>query len=308
MAKILVFNDTTRYQHYGCDLVMCSVHDNLRRRGHRPRSVHWVGTAVGKRFDAIMRRHPDADAIVVNGEGVIHHDRKHALELARLAGRAQDVGVPAHLINAALFENSPALYQSLSQYASVHVRDGESRAAALAHGIVAGQVPDLSFDCIGRLLAPAAASRAGMLVTDSVDPAHSDRLRDLARATHGRWRPMRRGVGLPFSWMRMWGARRFLRDVAGSEWVLTGRFHAVTICIATHTPFLAIGSNTRKIEALLLDVFGNTDRMLPAVPAADDLPTRRAAIPFTQQERDAIEAYLTQGAARTRAMFDQLLS
>lgn len=306
MGKVLVFNDTTRYQHYGCDLVMSSLHRNLRQRGHRSLSVHRVSTSVSKRFDQIVRAHPDADAIVVNGEGVIHHDRKHALELAQLAGRAQDAGLPAHLINAALFENSPALYRELSRYRSVFVRDGESRAAALAHGIEAREVPDLSFDAVAHLaLAP--ASRSGLIVTDSVDPAPSDRLRELARVLEGRWRPMMRNPTIPVSWMRELGARRFVHDVMRSEWALSGRFHAITLCIVTRTPFLAISSNTRKIEALLLDVFGNTDRLLSAIPGPEELRARRASMAFTTQEFDAIEAYVLGGAERTRAMFDQLL-
>lgn len=307
MHKVLVFNDTSRYQHYGCDLVMRSIHDNLRRRGHRPVSVHWVGTSVSKRFDAIVREHANADAIVVNGEGVIHHDRKHAWELARLAGRARDAGLPAHLINAALFDNSPALYQALSDYRSVHVRDGESRAAAVAHGIEAREVPDLSFDSVARL-APAPASRSGVLVTDSVDPLHTNLLRETARAAGARWHPMRRGLELPFSWMRMMGARRFLKEVTRANWVLTGRFHAVTLCIATRTPFLATHSNTRKIEALLNDVFGNTDRLLPTIPGEKELLARGTSIPFTRHEHEAIEAYLQAGAHQTQTMFDRLLA
>jgi hypothetical protein len=306
MGKVLVFNDTTRYQHYGCDLVMRSLHRQLRRRGHPSVSVHWVGTGVGKRFDAIVAQHPDADAIVVNGEGVIHHDRKHALELAQLAGRAKDVGLPAHLINAALFENSRALYESLSLYRSVYVRDGESQAAAKANGIDAGRVPDLSFDAVAEL-APRPGRRSGVLVTDHVDAAPSDQLHGIALAQEGRWRPMRRASPIRYGWMRMLGARRFLHDVNRSRWVLTGRFHAVTLCIATRTPFLALSSNTRKIEALLLDVFGNTDRVLPQVPDTEDLRRRSASIAFTPQELESIDAYLKDGALSTRAMFDRLL-
>lgn len=307
MGRILVFNDTTRYRHFGCDLVMDSLHRQLRRRGHRSVSVHWVGTAVGKRFDAIVAAHRDADAIVVNGEGVIHHDRKHAMELARLAGLATKAGLAAYLINAALFENSPALYAELSQYRSVFVRDGESRAAAAAHGIQAHVVPDLSFDAVSEY-ARLPDSRSGVLVTDSVDDEQTARLRDVALAGGSRWRPMRRRWQPPLPGMRMIGARRFLRDVAAAECVLTGRFHAVTLCIATRTPFLAISSNTRKIEALLGDVFGNTDRLLPRVPDPQEWAARRASLPYSPAEQAAIETYLREGARRTRAMFDGLLA
>lgn len=305
MSKLLIFNDTSRYQHYGCDLVMRSIFSNLRRRGHQPVSVHKVGTSAGKRFDAILRRHPDAQAIIVNGEGVIHHDRKHALGLAALAGRARQAGLPAYLINAALFDNSAALYRDLSRYDAVYVRDGESQAAALAHGIPAERVPDLSFDGVAAM-SPRATTRSGVLITDSVHDAQSGQLAALARETDFLWHPMRRRVALPFAWMREAGAHRFVRRLRASEWVLTGRFHAVTFCIATGTPFLAMSSNTRKVEALLLDVFGNLRRLIPAVPSADALAAHAAHIAFDAEERAALDAYLRAGRITTAALFDRL--
>jgi hypothetical protein len=305
MRKVLLFNDTSRYQHYGCDLVMHSIVTRLRQRGLTPVSVHRVGTSVEKRFDAIMQQHPDAAAIVVNGEGVIHHDRKHALGLAALAGRAQALGVPAHLINAALFENSEALYRDLARYRSVYVRDSESRAAAQAHGIDATLVPDLSFDGIA-LLGLGDAPRSGVLVTDSVHPESTGKLMALAQRLHAPFVPMRRSVALPFAWMRMAGARRFVRRVRAAESVLTGRFHSVTVCLATRTPFLACGSNTRKIEAILKDALGDERRMLTQPWSEADVLPRLERIAFDAAESASIDTYLARGADATRAMFDRL--
>lgn len=306
LSKVLVFNDTSRYQHYGCDLVMYSIFANLRRRGLRPVSVHKVGTSAEKHFDAIVGRHRDAQAIIVNGEGVIHHDRKHALDLAALGGRAADAGVPAYLINAALFENSSGLYQRLKQYRAVWVRDGESRQAAQAHGIEAELVPDLSFDAVASLRLCARARRGG-LVTDSVHPQLTSDLERLARETDSRWQPMCRRVGLPAAGLRLLGARRFVRRVASAEWVLTGRFHTVTTCLATRTPFLALASNTRKIEALLNDVFGSQRRMLATSPSLDAARQRGGVGDFDEAESRALEDYLRRGRAATEAMYDRLL-
>ena len=306
LSKVLLFNDTSRYQHYGCDLVMHSIFTNLRRRGLRPVSVHKVGTSAEKHFDAILRRHRDAKAIIVNGEGVIHHDRKHALGLAALGGRAADAGLPAYLINAALFENSPALYQRLKQYRAVWVRDGESLQAAQSHGIEAELVPDLSFEAVAALPLRARPRRGG-LVTDSVHPELTADLERLARETGSRWQPMRRRIGLPAG-LRLLGARRFVRRVSSAEWVLTGRFHAVTICLATGTPFLAFPSNTRKVEALLNDVFGSQRRMSASGSPDDAAPPGSDVTAFDEAESRALEAYLRRGRAATTAMYDRLFS
>ncbi|MDB5988576.1 MAG: hypothetical protein JWR16_3629 [Nevskia sp.] len=304
MRKLLIFNDTSRYQHYGCDLVMESVFRNLRNRKQAPLSVHWVGTAVETRFDKIIRRHPDAAAIIVNGEGVIHHDRKHAKGLASLARRAGANGLPAYLINAALFDNSAALYRDLAHYQAVYVRDGASLREARVHGIDAQLVPDLSFDSIAAFALPD-RTRAGTLVTDSVHPALSAELAALARQTQSGWMPMRRRIAMPASWMRWFGAQRFVRRVAACEQVLTGRFHAVTTCIATRTPFLAMSSNTPKIEALLDDVFGQDERVVPSLAALRER-LQQGATTFREVEMQAIAAYLTRGTASTRQMFDHV--
>lgn len=307
MAKILLFNDTSRYQHYGCDLVMFSIVANLEHRGHAPVSVHRVGTSVNKRFDEIMRRHPDAAAIVVNGEGVIHHDRKHALQLAGIARKAARFGIPCYLINAALFDNSASTYEQIAEYKAVYVRDGESCAAARAHGIDATLVADLSFDGIA-LLGGRERVRRGAVITDSVHDDVTAQLQSLARRTGSRWQSMRRPVALPFAWMRLIGARRFVSRVRSAEVVFTGRFHTVTACIATRTPFFALPSNTRKTEALLKDVFGDALRMLPEAPSAliaSESPIGRIA--FDEAESVAIRAYLERAKAATSAMFDRLV-
>jgi hypothetical protein len=304
MAKLLIFNDTSRYQHYGCDLVMESLFRNFRARGLRPVSVHRVGTSADKSFDRIVGRHPDATAIVVNGEGVIHHDRKHARGLAALAGRARSAGLGAYLVNAALFENSEALYRDLSCYAGVWVRDGESQATARSHGIDARLAPDLSIDGVAPLCRRD-CPRTGWLVTDSVHDEVSASLHALARRADARWSPMRRATALPFEWMRLAGAHRFVRHVQAAEAVLTGRFHAVTLCIATRTPFLALSSNTRKIEALLLDALGAPHRLVRTVAEAEER-MRSGEVAFSTEELAAIEDYLARGRVATRQMFDTL--
>ena len=56
-------------------------------------------------------------------------------------------------------------------------------------------------------------------------------------------------------------SKEFVRLMKESNFVLTGRYHAVTLCIENEIPFYAIGSNTSKIEYLLEDVFGSSERV-----------------------------------------------
>ncbi len=92
---------------------------------------------------------------------------------------------------------------------------------------------------------------------------------------------------------------RFLSVLASSEGVITGRYHCVTLCLLTRTPFLAIASNTHKIEALL-DEVDLPSRMVDSYAAGLAARERMA---FSGEEIERIDAFLQQSRSRARQMF-----
>ena len=94
-------------------------------------------------------------------------------------------------------------------------------------------------------------------------------------------------------------AQRFLERLSASEGVISGRFHCITLCLLTGTPFLAIGSNTHKIEALVEAcqlknrVFAQYTEALAA----------REMIAFSAEESMAIERFVRASRAQAQAMF-----
>lgn len=94
-------------------------------------------------------------------------------------------------------------------------------------------------------------------------------------------------------------AESFMRRLAASEGVLTGRFHCVTLCLLTETPFFAVTSNTHKIEGLL-DQCGLTNRIFADYAAAYDCAGR---IAFSEAETLAVRQFVADSGARARAMF-----
>lgn len=84
----------------------------------------------------------------------------------------------------------------------------------------------------------------------------------------------------------------FMASLEGAELVITGRFHGVCLCILTGTPFLAITSNSHKVEGMLEDA-GLSHRIVrpvdlravmahPPVWSADDAAKAKA---FVQKAR-----------------------
>jgi hypothetical protein len=159
------------------------------------------------------------------------------------------------------------------------VRDEFSRQALAAQGISSSVVADLALTW-----EPPALGGAGreIVVTDSTVRETNEALHALSRALHARFLPLmarpprptepvhhpsrwRRYVGKRFAarfappglWRDRWRGLipefddfvRYLTNHAGL--IVAGRFHAVCLALDLEIPFLAVPSNTWKVEALL---------------------------------------------------------
>lgn len=91
----------------------------------------------------------------------------------------------------------------------------------------------------------------------------------------------------------------FLNTISAAEGVITGRFHMVTLCMITGTPFMALGSNTHKIEGLL-EQAGLADRL--CVNYAEGVG-RLSSLPYSDEERQRLEEFLAGSLVAARRMF-----
>jgi len=322
--RVAVFNDTRRTSHYGCEIVMETIIAELRRRHLEPTFFWPMGHDWRGRADvaAALRT---VDAVIVNGEGSIHHsarrDRAHYLtEIAAFARRT--AGIPSFLINSTLFGLEPRVIDNLRQFEAIFLRESRSLAVLEGSAIDAGVVPDLT---LYATHAAARGARAGVLGTDSVKHDLARRMKALSRArgwdysrlTHAA-RPRLADHGLHREYLRRhakWlGAallgrntrdrQRFIDHLAAHQLVCTGRFHAVTLALATHTPFLALESNTPKISGLLEDVFGHAARVVPM--SRLETLADPAGYAWSAAEEAALAAFLRVARAKTTAMFDAI--
>ncbi|SFO92927.1 polysaccharide pyruvyl transferase family protein [Tranquillimonas alkanivorans] len=321
MTPVAVFNDTSFTDHYGCHAVMSALGRGLRARGMEP-AYHWPVARDWR--DAVPDvRALGVRALVVNGEGSIHHSetRERARWLAELPELARDLGVPAVLLNASISDLDAATLEKLGGYDLIYVRETQSRAYLVRHGIEAAFAPDLSFDTPAPVHA---APRRGLLVTDSVMKEARRDLRRLARREGGRFVRM---IERPSPWRKLVArlrpgapvpqgatladagkAESFAARLAGARLVVTGRFHSVTLALKTRTPVLAAESNTAKISALMTDVFGATGRVIGAAELASPNFAARVqeGAAFDTAEGEALDLYLIDARDRIAAMFDDV--
>lgn len=95
MHKVMVFNNTSRY-HNGCVKVMQYLHKNLQENNCQ------ILESVYGNIDKIQFKESNfkqAEVIVVNGEGTMHHDSRGSRQLLEVLRRAKREGKKTFLIN-----------------------------------------------------------------------------------------------------------------------------------------------------------------------------------------------------------------
>lgn len=318
--RFALFNDTSVTDHFGCTAVMQVLIEAMTSRG----------ASVDYRWPVALDWQPEwqalaehkVDAIIVNGEGSIHHskDRPRARQLCALGPFARNVlGVPAHLLNASVEALEAREIENLRSFSTISVRERRSQAYLAGHGIAAEVVGDLSLS----IRAPVPSERHGILVTDSVLRDVSVALNNSARVAGARFERMRprrkliqrikrklsvptKVIKTPLEPARQRALQDFLTRVARAEAVLTGRFHSVCLCLVTGTPVLAVPSNTHKITGLLEDAFGHNERIVSA-EALPDLALRAELFAWNSGEKLALSRFLQETRAAQAGLFDRIV-
>lgn len=250
MPRIALFNDTGKSAHVGCRAVSSGLNRMARRAGvlikHRSFVNQWRGLAAKKftssDLPAIFKR---MDGVVVNGEGTIHHTGGgHLITILRGAQRMRR---PTHLINAVLQDCDQHL-DVLQRLTTCTVRDLASSAyltrVGVKHRVVFDAVAEADF-----LDRPSDLDLSGKIVVTDV---HGSRLDVIAALIRVRERYGTTAVYYPLNDRKR--ATRWQHTIA--DWkraraVITGRHHGVCLAAMAGIPFVALGSNTWKVEGLL---------------------------------------------------------
>lgn len=264
--RILLANETGAVPHLGCRAVADAHARLLGRAGHRvvdrlflnELRCHEVGSdgdivAAIERDESLMARLADVDAVVVNGEGTIHHGAGRGwLGLLEVAQRLKKATL---LVNAVL-EETTGFATMWPRLTDCTVREPRSWDAARRLGarprVVADSYLAARFTATGVPI-------GGDVVTDwhGQCAASGAVLEWYLRHEGGTFVPLRtpqaadEWAGLPH---RLGTARV----------VITGRHHGVYAAIVAGRPFVALASNTHKIEATLEAV--GLGRLVVATP------------------------------------------
>jgi exopolysaccharide biosynthesis predicted pyruvyltransferase EpsI len=280
MIKIAIINDTRVTSHYGCMLVMENLLALLEKNNVEVVWTWQVSIDWRKHKSEILNK-PPVDAIIVNGEGTIHHskDRKFAKALAEFAEFSYQVlKTPAYLINATLYKNDAAEYEKLKAYRAIYVRDKGSLEELESFKLEGKYVPDLTF-AKNKTEYPKLLPTQKTVIIDSAIKEDNPILKDFANANDLPFKSMivarRRNakfIRSPRPYVKnilkyiatdrklSTAPSTYIQYLRNHSLVITGRYHTVSMCIKNKIPFVAIDSNTPKIRYLLTDAIGETKR------------------------------------------------
>lgn len=290
--KVMVCNDTAVKAHVGCRAVSDAHARMLGRLGHAVTSRFFVNEirvdgedrfdqliAAVERDERFMAALEGVDAVVVNGEGTIHHGSGLALIAAlHVAKRRRKITL---LVNC-LLEDVPLDDDLLDAFDHLSVREIRSAAYMRSRGVRCVQ----TFDSIVAARFASGPSDLGdrIVLTDWTaknDPgagAISMRLRHSGDfGPSCALFPIHGERGEMDAWPTAVSALSAARAVVSS------RHHGLYLAGLARTPFIALKGRTWKGEGLIETLGGD----LPIVNSDDDL---RAAIKGVDSRRSVYEA------------------
>ena len=257
--NIMLLNDTGNVGHIGCQGVSDAHARLLGRQGHAITHRFFNGelarlgdhdakSGVARVLgDAQLQEAFEAiDAVVVNGEGTIHHGA--GTEYLNILGAALEIGKPTLLVNCVL-EAVEGFDHILSRIDDIVVRDARSKQYLRSKGVSARLVFD-SFIEAGFEDAPIVDMNDRVVVTDW----HSQRDHDVGTKSLQFLRSKDSSTCwfLPFmcrdtaeAWARIPATIRSARAV------VTGRHHGVYAAALAGVPFVAFSSNTYKVDGFM---------------------------------------------------------
>ena len=257
MKTVALFNDTGSQDHVGCRAVSRAHRGMLQdvgirvgySSGHDQWHELWQGseaaTCAAVRKAAVMESIRAADAVIVNGEGTLHHG--FGPNLLGILQVAQEEGKPTFLVNA-LVQSCTHFLDTLARLTDCVGRDQASSAYLSGLGIRHRLVPDSILACPWSP-EPSVDLSGKIVVTDwhpSRDADVGARLRRLCRrlGDQAAYYPLEH-PDRASDW------EHTVANWAAARVVITGRHHGVYLATLARVPFLAFPSNSHKIEGLL---------------------------------------------------------
>lgn len=314
--RAVLINTTDEIGHHGCILVNRQIDHYARLAG-----IDIIERlSLNQNWDNVR----DFDIALVNGEGSLHSSSKAAKRIAEVPDWAHSRQKKAVLINSLYQDNDAAIDREIQKFDFIAVRDRYSQKRLRELGVDSMFMPDLTL----TWGANTAALRGDILYNGSTRKQIRQRLFELAKRHNAKYlpilaRPNRNKMRLYkyhlkrlfayFAPKGLWRSRN--RSAIGqfddfiallsdqTKGLVSGRFHMITIALCLEIPFIAVSSNTHKLEALADDLDLN-DRLVDLEYLENQTDIIPAA--FSENELEKIRIYRHKAKKSAEAIFNKI--
>ena len=244
--------------HCGCAAVWKSINSVARRNG-----LHVVNARA------------DFDALIVNGEGSMHHSRKNFRSKMKTLADALNSEKRAYLVKSVWQENNSEYDDVLRNLSGIWVREVDSQRDLLErHGIASVVSIDLSFFYRERPWVGFTNFSGEPVMTDFYSHEFENFAVPKVAAVRGMKRALMKG--------RSWGS--LVASLKTAAFLATGRHHAVYAACQARIPFAAVEGNTYKISGLIKSAGLN----IPVARSLAELPEVMASIDTHRPEYEKL--------------------
>ncbi len=338
--NVLLVNDTSNNHHHGCEIVMKNLENllnknNLKITKRVKNGINWLNEI------SILNNLKNIDIVIVNGEGSIHHNQKIGLDMIKIAEYAKKYNKPAVLINCTYEGNSFDYRKYLNFFDIISVRENFSYEELKKINISSLIVPDLIFyfdlfkDSFYKKSNKIIVSDSNILeVTNKLfhfykknkNYLYIPMLRNGIKLIHKDYFLLKKikyyFIKSIFKFFkfepnnndrnRYYGvgsAYKYFEILKQNNFLVSGRFHSTCFAIITKTPFLAIKSNTFKIESLIEDIQLNKERLIDLNYFSNNIIDDKSNFikyKFSVQELQNIDKYVLSAKDKIENLFKNI--
>lgn len=334
MKKAVILNDTSYESHHGCETVVKNIKELLLKN-----NIETIDTnPVGKNWlenKSFLENMSKVNIVVVNGEGTLHHSQPRAKELITIGKYVEEnINIPIVLINSTYQENSDELAKYMKYFDLVFVRETLSKNELEKYDIKSIVVPDMTFYSKYDLSQKNTSNKIG--ATDSVyielsqklyemtlnkkyeylpaltNPKYKiDSLRNFLRLIKFRIFKTMKFILFNFNYklihqsVRMFyyidGYNNYIQKISNLEFLIVARYHSLCFSLKTLTPFVALKSNSHKIEGMLEDI-GIGEKRIIEENDIFNIEIKK----FSDEEKERILEYIQSAPLKIENMFKQI--
>jgi polysaccharide pyruvyl transferase WcaK-like protein len=332
LKSVVLLNDTSFENHHGCNIVIENIKRNLEKRDIKLLATNPIGKDW-KSNKTFLNSLNQANGVIINAEGTIHDDSDYAYSLLEIVNYTNR---PCFLINMTYQNNSDKFSKLVSKFSKVYVRESLSKKELEKDNIKSVIVPDMTFYILKKNYLE--KEKKDVYITDSHSIKKSEKLFNIAKKNQAIFLPIiapfykyynLHGFSklLKYKFFNNWGTfiekfinlkykyKRFifvkneddlLEEIKNCNFLVSARFHAICLSLHFSIPFIALSSNTFKIESLIRDIGIDKKRIIDIEELNNFVELKSIYSFFSKDELNKINDYIITANQKIELMFTEI--